>query len=252
MLLDLDRTPSLTWVGLAWGLFFLTAPLAITSYHTNKTRLAEAPFGPGGDDKGRLYKPQPATGSYRHCRIACRGLCAESSRRRSPESRAFPTSKLTIYLDDTSSFEPSQRTSESTSIVTPYSMMRGRIGDPKTSAPISGIQGIERAPSRWHRRISLITAATGSYRIFHGRHAEPPAASSFPYPYFKADYLPDDGVPAEEANDLSTSNLRDSMAYERSEGLGTNRRNPESCAQQLASMKTDSFVIVLLSKQFWP
>ncbi|EJK77802.1 hypothetical protein THAOC_00342 [Thalassiosira oceanica] len=41
------------------GFFFLTAPLAITSYHTNKTRLAEAPFGPCGDDNGRRYKPQP-------------------------------------------------------------------------------------------------------------------------------------------------------------------------------------------------
>ncbi|EJK57156.1 hypothetical protein THAOC_22832, partial [Thalassiosira oceanica] len=42
---------------LRWGLFFLTAPLAITSYHTNKTRLAEAPFGHVGDDNGPGSEP---------------------------------------------------------------------------------------------------------------------------------------------------------------------------------------------------
>ena len=36
-----------------------TAPLAITSYHTNKTRLAEAPFGPVGDDNGPVSEPAP-------------------------------------------------------------------------------------------------------------------------------------------------------------------------------------------------
>ncbi|EJK77110.1 hypothetical protein THAOC_01080 [Thalassiosira oceanica] len=41
------------------GLFFLTAPLAITSYHTNKTRLAEAPFGLVGDDNGPGLEPPP-------------------------------------------------------------------------------------------------------------------------------------------------------------------------------------------------
>ncbi|EJK69839.1 hypothetical protein THAOC_08865 [Thalassiosira oceanica] len=41
------------------GLFFLSAPLAITSYHTNKTRLAEAPFGPVGDDNGPGSEPPP-------------------------------------------------------------------------------------------------------------------------------------------------------------------------------------------------
>ncbi|EJK51817.1 hypothetical protein THAOC_28978 [Thalassiosira oceanica] len=42
-----------------WAFFFLTAPLAITSYHTNKTRLAEAPFGPVGDDNGPVSEPAP-------------------------------------------------------------------------------------------------------------------------------------------------------------------------------------------------
>ena len=59
-------------------------------------------------------------------------------------------------------------------------------------------------------------------------------------------------MPVEETNDLSTSNLRDLMAYERSEGMGPNRRNPGIWAHQLASTKMDSFVIVLLSEQFWP
>ncbi|EJK69865.1 hypothetical protein THAOC_08839 [Thalassiosira oceanica] len=39
--------------------FFLTAPLAITCYHTNKTLLAEAPFGPSGDDNGPGLEPPP-------------------------------------------------------------------------------------------------------------------------------------------------------------------------------------------------
>ncbi|EJK51511.1 hypothetical protein THAOC_29311, partial [Thalassiosira oceanica] len=173
---------------------------------------------------------------------------------RPPESRAFPTSKLTIYLDDESSFEPSQR-----SFDIDYSMMQGRIGDPKTSAPISGIRGFNKQPRADapfgpdgddngpgsepppQDRIGFFMAVMPSRR-------RPPAAVRKPsFPYFKADYLPDDGVPAEEANDLSTSNLRDSMAYERSEGLGTNCRNPGICAHQLASAKTDSFVIVLSS-----
>ena len=39
------------------GLFFLTALLAITSYHTNKTRLDEAPFGHADDDNGPGLEP---------------------------------------------------------------------------------------------------------------------------------------------------------------------------------------------------
>ncbi|EJK57002.1 hypothetical protein THAOC_23002, partial [Thalassiosira oceanica] len=42
-----------------WAFFFLTALLAVTSYHTNKTRLAEAPFGPVGDDNGPGSEPPP-------------------------------------------------------------------------------------------------------------------------------------------------------------------------------------------------
>ncbi|EJK66948.1 hypothetical protein THAOC_12078, partial [Thalassiosira oceanica] len=68
--------------------------------------------------------------------------------RRPPESRAFPTSKLTIYLDDASCFEPSQRTLD-----IDYSMAQGRTGDPKTMVGTSGIIGIGPSPSRRHRRI---------------------------------------------------------------------------------------------------
>ncbi|EJK62744.1 hypothetical protein THAOC_16628 [Thalassiosira oceanica] len=96
---------------------------------------------------GRRAVERAAMGSYRHCH----GLHAEPPAvfgRQPPESRAFPTSKLTIYLDDASSFEPSQRTLD-----IDYSMIRGRIGDLKTPAPISGIRGRGRAPLRWHRRI---------------------------------------------------------------------------------------------------
>ncbi|EJK51908.1 hypothetical protein THAOC_28876, partial [Thalassiosira oceanica] len=94
----------------------------------------EAPFGPGGPamitdaDTNRSHGIVSALS-----RPSCR---AAGGLRRPPESRAFPTSKLTIYLDDASCFEPSQRTLD-----IDYSMMRGRIGDPKTSAPISGIRG---------------------------------------------------------------------------------------------------------------
>ena len=46
-------------VGQKGGFFFLSALLAITPYHTNKTRLAEAPFGPVGDDNGPGSEPPP-------------------------------------------------------------------------------------------------------------------------------------------------------------------------------------------------
>ncbi|EJK55897.1 hypothetical protein THAOC_24311, partial [Thalassiosira oceanica] len=42
-----------------WAFFFLTALLAVTSYHTNKTRLAEAPFGRADDDNGPGSEPPP-------------------------------------------------------------------------------------------------------------------------------------------------------------------------------------------------
>ncbi|EJK50318.1 hypothetical protein THAOC_30733 [Thalassiosira oceanica] len=42
-----------------WAFFFLGGRLALSSYHTNKTRLAEAPFGPFGDDNGPGSEPPP-------------------------------------------------------------------------------------------------------------------------------------------------------------------------------------------------
>ncbi|EJK67027.1 hypothetical protein THAOC_11987 [Thalassiosira oceanica] len=38
---------------------FLSGRFAPTSYHTNKTSLAEAPFGPVGDDNGPGSEPPP-------------------------------------------------------------------------------------------------------------------------------------------------------------------------------------------------
>jgi len=61
--------------------------LGLSSYHTNKTRLAEAPFGPGGDDNGRRYKPKPRD------RIGIATALFVPSRRRSPAARgkqSFP------------------------------------------------------------------------------------------------------------------------------------------------------------------
>ncbi|EJK55340.1 hypothetical protein THAOC_24936 [Thalassiosira oceanica] len=42
-----------------WSFLFLSGRLALSSYHTNKTRLAEAPFGPFGDDNGPGSEPLP-------------------------------------------------------------------------------------------------------------------------------------------------------------------------------------------------
>ena len=127
-----------------WGFFFLTAPLAITSYHTNKTRPQRHLLAPAAmitdADTNRSHGIVSALS-----RPSCR---AAGGLRRPPESRAFPTSKLTIYLDDASSFEPSQR-----SFDIDYSMMRGRIGDPKASTPISRNRGRVPTNSRRHRRM---------------------------------------------------------------------------------------------------
>ncbi|EJK56813.1 hypothetical protein THAOC_23223, partial [Thalassiosira oceanica] len=46
-------------VSIRQGPFFLSGRLAPTSYHTNKTRLAEAPFGPASDDNGPGSETQP-------------------------------------------------------------------------------------------------------------------------------------------------------------------------------------------------
>ncbi|EJK75445.1 hypothetical protein THAOC_02830, partial [Thalassiosira oceanica] len=66
------------------GLFFLSVPLAITSYHTNKTRLTEAPFGLVGDDNGPGLEPPPRN------RIGI-ATAFMPSRRRSPAAVGKPS-----------------------------------------------------------------------------------------------------------------------------------------------------------------
>ncbi|EJK58805.1 hypothetical protein THAOC_21039, partial [Thalassiosira oceanica] len=81
-----------------------------------------APFGPGGP--AAMITDADTNRSHGIVSALPRPSCrAAGGLRRPPESRAFPTSKPTIYLHDASSFEPSQRTLD-----IDYSMMRGRIG----------------------------------------------------------------------------------------------------------------------------
>ncbi|EJK59959.1 hypothetical protein THAOC_19766 [Thalassiosira oceanica] len=77
--------PPADWAGRrSGGFFFLTVLLAITSYHTNKTRLAEAPFGLVGDDKGPGSEPPPRN------RIGIT-TAFMPSRRRSPAAPGKPS-----------------------------------------------------------------------------------------------------------------------------------------------------------------
>ncbi|EJK77565.1 hypothetical protein THAOC_00595, partial [Thalassiosira oceanica] len=65
---------------------FLSGRLALSSYHTNNTRLAEAPFAPFGDDNGPGSEPPPRN------RIGI-AMALMPSRRRSPAARgkqSFP------------------------------------------------------------------------------------------------------------------------------------------------------------------
>ena len=76
---------------LAWGFFFLTALLAITSYDTNKTRLDEAPFGRPDDDNGPGSEP-PQRNRF--------GIATAfmPSRRRSPAAPGKPIfPRLKVY-----------------------------------------------------------------------------------------------------------------------------------------------------------
>ncbi|EJK77228.1 hypothetical protein THAOC_00954 [Thalassiosira oceanica] len=58
------------------------------------------------------------------------------------------------------------------------------------------------------------TTATGSYRPFHGCHAEPPAAVGKPsFPYFNADYQPDDVCRPRRPTIFGHQNLTDSTTY---------------------------------------
>ncbi|EJK63161.1 hypothetical protein THAOC_16199, partial [Thalassiosira oceanica] len=92
------------------------SPLAITSYHTNKARLARHLLASLAMVMGPDRNGIAAMESYRHSH----GLHAEQTA--APGKPSYiPTSKLTIYLDDTGSFEPSQQRSSDTD---DYSMMR--------------------------------------------------------------------------------------------------------------------------------
>ena len=82
--------------------FFLTAPLTITSYHTNKTSLAEAPFGPGGDDNGPGSEPPPRN------RIGIATAIVPSRRRppADPGKPSFPRFKVYYLPRRRVRFEP--------------------------------------------------------------------------------------------------------------------------------------------------
>ncbi|EJK70337.1 hypothetical protein THAOC_08310 [Thalassiosira oceanica] len=75
------RRPPRRMFNCPWAFFSQTALLAITSYHTNKTRLTEAPAGPVGGDNGPGSEPPP---HQLHHMIAS-GISAVSSGRRKAE-----------------------------------------------------------------------------------------------------------------------------------------------------------------------
>ncbi|EJK61073.1 hypothetical protein THAOC_18493 [Thalassiosira oceanica] len=193
-----NPTPLCIYAALDPGLFFsdrATRDHFLPYDHTNKTRLAEAPFGLVGDDNGPGSEPPPRN------RIGI-ATAFMPSRRRSPAAPgkpSFPYFKADYLPRRRVRFEPSQR-----SFDIDYSMMRGRIGDPKASTPISGNRGRSKQPRADapfgpdgddngpgsepppQDRIGLFMAVMPSRR-------RPPAAVGKPsFPYFKADYLPDD------------------------------------------------------------
>ena len=112
---------------------FLSGQLAPTSYHTNKTRLAKAPFGRADDDNGPGSEPPP------HDRKRYVSTFITSRRRppTAPESRAFLASRSTISLDDACGSSRDRWT-----FPIDFSMAQGRTGDPKTMVRTSGIIGI--------------------------------------------------------------------------------------------------------------
>ena len=78
-------------------------PRAPTSpTHTNIKRLADAPFGLIGNDNGRRYEAPP------HSRVLMISAFISGLLRPS-KSRALPTSKATIYLDDVCRYKRSPR-----------------------------------------------------------------------------------------------------------------------------------------------
>ncbi|EJK60200.1 hypothetical protein THAOC_19494, partial [Thalassiosira oceanica] len=143
-------------IGRYRAFLFLTALLAITSYHTNKTRLAEAPFGLVGDDNGPGSEPPP------HDRF--RYVSTFTTSRRWPPAAlgkpSIPRFKGTI-----------DRAKQHRAEAAP-----GPDGD--DNGP-----GSEPPP---HGRFRYVSTFVTSPRW-------PLAAVGKPsFPYFKADYLPDD------------------------------------------------------------
>ncbi|EJK52101.1 hypothetical protein THAOC_28665, partial [Thalassiosira oceanica] len=144
-----------------WRAFlFLSGRLVLSSYHTNKTRLAEAPSGPFGDDNWPGSEPPPRN------RIGI-AMAFMPSRRRSPAARgkqSFPYFKAD------------------------YLPRRREHKQPRADAPFDRADddnGPGSAPQP-QDRIGLFMAVMPS-------PWRPPAAVGKPsFSHFKADYLPDD------------------------------------------------------------
>ncbi|EJK47476.1 hypothetical protein THAOC_33794 [Thalassiosira oceanica] len=150
------------------GLFFLTALLAITSYHTNKTHLAEAPFGPAGNDNG----PGLEYRSRRHGIVSSlpHGLRAEPPAVSGGPRKAELSSLQVQGLLSTST---TRAVRAEPTVFRHLLINDARTKQPQADAPFGRADDDDG------------TADTRLYGPFHGGH-EPS------FPYFKADYLPDD------------------------------------------------------------
>ncbi|EJK56546.1 hypothetical protein THAOC_23546 [Thalassiosira oceanica] len=232
----------------------VNAPLAITSYHTNKTRLAEAPFGPVGDDNGPGSEPPP-----RNCiGIVTAFMPSLPSRRRSPAAvgkPSFPRFKVYYLPRRRVRFEPRPLDLRHRLLQT-----QGRTGDPKTMGTIDrakqhraeaapGPDGDDNGPGSEpppHGRFRYVSTFVTS------RRRSPAAVGKPSFTYFPVDCLPHDVWRPDEPTDLRDGDLPDATPCERSEDHGPNRRKPSIGAVRLASAKMEFFDIFLPSQQFWP
>ncbi|EJK66459.1 hypothetical protein THAOC_12624 [Thalassiosira oceanica] len=159
-------------------------------------------------------------------RPSCR---AAGGLRRPPESRSFPTSKLTIYLDDASSFEPSQRSSD-----IDYSVMRGHRAKQHRAEAAPGPDGDDNGPGSEpppHGRFRYVST------FFTSRRRPPAAVGKPSFAYFPVDYLLHDVWRPDEPTDFRERYLLDATPYERSEDNGITLRNPRNDAIHLAKLK---------------
>ena len=110
---------------------FLSGRLAPTSYHTNKTRLAEAPFGPDGDDNGPGSEPPPRN------RIGIATAIVPSRRRppAAPGKPSFPRFKVYYLPRRRVRFEPR-----------PLDLREGDLHDARTYRRSEGIYTNLRKP----------------------------------------------------------------------------------------------------------